>query len=511
LREPIEISELIAWRITNNLIFGGFTFFGPRLHASKGDVYLESFLVSENMEKLLDQADALLLTAGEDGPERPNFDIPVELAHLAAPLDMLQLLENPNKGKGWFAKQPLKAGSVVMVGKPISWAMDCEVLFDDEDEAAFMEDDESENEPLDSQVNDLVILRVLQCIKESPAIWFDQVSALYPRENTSSLPGWKCKNEEVLSKYRALIQELESTPELRGRSNEISKRLPLIIRYNVLSIETCPELLSYPGPTGHSLLGGVGLYHLPSLFNHDARPNVSRYAVGDVMWFVANQDIPQGQELCISYLEHDILCENASRRTCMLTLDFQEEEEEETSNAVDDDGPNAPVVDSDVQMELMEMIPFQRLDAIDELAPQAAGEVLPEGERGEEDGMDAGGTAWFQCDIQNLKILKAITLESLGQSEQALPIWEECVRFTETSLPPHDESSIVMRVQAALCSWHVKDTARARQHAAVALNVHNLMFGGGVRRFRRRYLKEFCLNLRKTKDSVETILWPNHQ
>ena len=37
------------------------------------------------MESLLDQADALLLIAGEDGPSRPDFKIPEELLHLTAP------------------------------------------------------------------------------------------------------------------------------------------------------------------------------------------------------------------------------------------------------------------------------------------------------------------------------------------------------------------------------------------------------------------------------------------
>lgn len=302
--------------------------------------------------------------------------------------------------------------------------------------------------------------------------------------------------------------ELNNIPELRAKSDEISQRLPHIIRYNVLSVETCSELLSYPGPTGHSLLAGVGLYHLPSFFNHDSRPNISRYAVGDCMWFVAHQDIPQGQEACISYLEHDVLCESAYRRNCLLTMDFKEMEDTNEPN-LSEDGPQTPVVDSDLQMDLMEMAPFERLDAIEELMQQAAGKPPPEGE--DDDGMDTGnsGGVWFKCDVQNLKILKAITLESFGQSTQALSLWEECVQFAETSMPSHDESSIVMRVQAALCSWQAKEEARAREHASVALNAHNLMFGGGVARFRRRYIKDFCLNLRKqTKDPVENILWP---
>ncbi|KAL3934850.1 MAG: hypothetical protein SGBAC_009518 [Bacillariaceae sp.] len=464
------------------------------------------------MERLLDELDAMLLTAGDNGPNRPEFDVPEELSHLESPGDLLQLVDDiPGKGKGWIAKTPLAAGIVVMVSKPIAWAMDAEAYADEGDEDE-MEDEELEEDDEDEEIvdgsksNDLVVLRVLQRIKENPNIWFEQVSPLYPRDNAASFPPWNCTDDNIRSQFDSLLREMESIQTLHGKSNEIGQRLPLIIRYNVLSIETCSELLSYPGPTGHSSMGGVGLFHLGSLFNHSPRPNVSRFAVGNIMWFVCNQDIPQGQEVCTSYLEHDVLCENAQRRNSMLRMDFKEPDD--GSGSADEDGPQFPVVDSDVQMELMEMIPFQRMDAIGELMQQATGEALPEGERSAEDGMDACGSAWFQCDIQNLRILKAITLESLGQSTNALSLWEECIQFADTSMPPNDESAIVVRVQAALCSWDVKDEDRARKHAATALNVHNLMFGGGVSRFRRRYMKEFCLNLRKNKDSAEKLLWP---
>lgn len=464
------------------------------------------------MEPLLDELDAILLTAGDDGPDRPEFDVPEEYSHLESPSDLLQLTNNPGKGKGWAAKTDLVAGTIVMVSKPIAWTLDTEAYADEEDE---MEDEdaedeeeaeETEEEQGSSKANDFVALRVLQRIKENPNIWSEQVSTLHPRDNIGSLPTWNCKDDNIRSQFQSLLREIDGIPQLQGKANEIGRRLPSIVRLNVLSIETCPELLSYPGPTGYSELGGVGLFHLPSFFNHSPRPNVSRYAVGNIMWFVCNQDIPQGQEMCLSYLEHDVLCENSQRRNAMLQMDFQEPDD--GAGNVDNDGPQCPVVDSEVQMELMEMIPFERLDAIDELMQQATGEALPEGERSEENGMDTGGSAWFQCDIQNLRILKAITLESLSQSTRALSLWEECIRFAGTSMPPNDESLVVVRAQAALCSWDIKCEDRARQHAAAALQEHNLIFGGGVDRFRRRYMKEFCLHLRKNRDSAEKILWP---
>eukprot|EP00536_Pseudo-nitzschia_multiseries_P003008 jgi/Psemu1/6810/gm1.6810_g len=481
------------------------------------------------MEFLLDQADALVLTAGEDGPERPNFQVPEELTdHTAPNAEWLDLRENPNKGKGWFTKRDIPAGSIILVSKALMCALDLEYIAGDDEDENIDDDEYDDNQQMDqedeeeaqgSTVNELLVLDLLQSVLENPSIWTEQLTNLYPREqvDVKASPVWVSKDDDVFSQFEAMVEKIETVSGLAGKAKEISERLPLIVRYNVLSIETCPELLSHPGLHGHHSLSGVGLYYWPSFFNHDSRPNVSRYAVGDIMWFVANQDISAGQELCISYLEQDVLCENSYRRNCMLTLDFKEDDD---ANQViigedGDEGPCYPVVDIDVQNELMAMNPFERLDAIDQLMEQASGEALPEGEGIEgEDQMDAHGSSWFECDLQNLRILKAITLEGCDQSEAALQLWEECIQFTETKMPPNDENSIVMRVQAALCCMNLTQEGRAAQHAAIALQKHNLMFGGGVRRFRRRYRPEFRLNLRpkssggKNDKSFEELLWP---
>ena len=541
------------------------------------------------MERLLDQADALVLTAGaasagvggddnDDAAaavELPDFVIPEELVPLSQPdhiQSILELKESPSKGRGYFARQNIPAGTILMVAKPIAMALDDEILGlddddgeevegdidvdassgpgpdtsamdgdiiddgdnnafddddDDDDDAAGMEESENpdEDEPEGSTVNELLVLDILQKIIEDPSLWTDQITHLYPREehDVAASPVWISKDDHTFSQFEALIKQVGTVPALQSRAQDISRRLPLIVRYNVLSIETCAEMLSYPGLNGHHPLAGAGLYYWPSFFNHDSRPNVSRYAVGDIMWLVTNQNVKAGEELCISYLEHDVLCENAKRRNNMLTLDFKEDEDKVTdSNGDDDDdGPNFPVVDSDVQNEIMGMgDPFAQLDSIDQLMAQAVGEALPLGED-EEDGenmdrMDAqpskNGLAWFECDVQNLRILKAITLDGMDLSKEAIEVWEECVKWTESKMPPNDEASIVMRVQAALCAMHIKDEARAREHAAIALQRHDLMFGGGVRQLLRRYRQDFSLNLRPNRapgsPRLEDVLWP---
>ena len=286
-----------------------------------------------SMESLLDQADALVLSAGEEGPDRPNFGIPEELTNLTAPNgDLVEIRENPNKGKGWFSKVNIPAGSTILVCKALVCALDLEYIDGNEEDVdgngvGDGEDNgmDQEDEAQGSTVNELLVLDLLQNILDDPSVWLEQLINLYPREEVDikTSPIWISKDDEVFSQFEAMIDQIEKIPALIGSSKEISKRLPLIIRYNVLSIETCPELLSHPGANGHHPLSGVGLFFWPSFFNHDSRPNISRYAVGDIMWFVANQDIVPESELCISYLEQDILCENAYRRNCMLTLDFK--------------------------------------------------------------------------------------------------------------------------------------------------------------------------------------------
>lgn len=231
------------------------------------------------------------------------------------------------------------------------------------------------------------------------------------------------------------------------------------------------------------------------------------------MFFVANQQIHEGDEVCISYIEHDILQESAYRRNHMLSMNFSDAgpDEDPDPSAEEADGPQFPVVDPELQNELMGMDPFERLSSIDELMAQATGSKLPEEELPDgDDAMEASsGSMWFQCDAQNLRILKAITLESMGQNQEALAQWQECVAFAETKLPPMDENAIIVHTQAALCALLGGAHTPARQHAETALRIHNLLFGGGAARFRRRLQSDFQLGFRpRMPGDPVSELWP---
>lgn len=163
-----------------------------------------------------------------------------------------------------------------------------------------------------------------------------------------------------------------------------------------------------------------------------------------------------------------------------------------------------PMIDAEVQQELMEMAPEERLEAIDELLAQAEGKrKAPEdhdeamgGHDDNEDDDDQHAASWFQCDAHQLRILQALTLDGLGQHDEAYPVWEHCVAFVDTRLPPLDETGVALRVQTALCAWAMGAESDARSHARRAMKDHDALFGGGPERFRRRYRRELELNLR---------------
>ena len=83
-----------------------------------------------------------------------------------------------------------------------------------------------------------------------------------------------------------------------------------------------------------------------------------------------------------------------------------------------DDGPFEPVMDTDVQNELMQMDPSERLVAIDGLLKQALREAVPEEAEvviDDDDDECTEPAPWFSCDVKNLRILKALTLDSMGR------------------------------------------------------------------------------------------------
>ena len=398
--------------------------------------------MSIDLSHIQDLADA---SAKEDCPT-PDFPIPADCDTTGE--TSMEIRDTENKGKGFYATQDIEAGSTLLGAKPLAMVMGWE----EEEEEDEMEDDESmemdDGIMRGSKRNGMLILRTAKAMKETPSLWFDQINNLFPRkENSTDLPIWMCDDAVTGMEVEDAVNGLAEIKEFSDEPNlveEIRQRLPFIIRYNCLSVETAPELFVHPNQPGggHLTLSGTGLYYYPSYFNHSHKPNVTRYAIGDVQFFVTNQDVKSGDELCISYIESEHLCENPELRSNLLDMDFKETSEEDD----DDQKKNAgkpqkatayPVVDVDMQDELMSMHPLERLDEIKGLLQEATSDDTSATMDGEGEELH-----WFKCDVQQLRILLALTYDSLGQSSKALEEWEHCLSFAKEKLPPGKQATI---------------------------------------------------------------------
>lgn len=217
-------------------------------------------------------------------------------------------------------------------------------------------------------------------------------------------------------------------------------------------------------------------------------------SIGDVMFFVTNRNISSGDELCFSYIEHELLCENEEKRTHALDMDFTDFDEDD--NSASNEASNkkqkvvvkntktrssGPMIDATVQNEIMSTQPFERLDLIFDLLNNPL-PIEPEHE--------------YQCDKYILHSLHAITLDQLGRSAEALPEWQACIEFATKNFPPIDENTMNLHVQAALCAKKAKKNDIAADHASKALEIHHKLWGGGRKRFLKRYENDLSKPIR---------------
>lgn len=445
--------------------------------------------MSVDLSETQRQADKL---AKEENP-KPDFTIPSDCDVTGD--NLLEIVDTESKGKGFYAKDTIKAGTTLLAAKPISMVMAWEEDEDDslEDEEMDMDDDDDGMVMKGSKRNGMLILRTLEQIKRDPDIWESKLTNLFPRDFSDKI--WICECAQTGMEIEESFNSLSSICKIdESLVDEIRHRLPLIIRYNCLSCETGAELFVHPNRAagGHCSLSGTGLFYYPSYFNHSHKPNVVRYSIGDVMFFVTNQDIQKGQELYISYIESEHLCEDAKTRTRLLDMDFEENCE---GSSKEESNKTFPVVDVDMQDDLMSIHPLERLHEIKELLKEACSDETTLDEEGE-------AISFFRADEHQLRILLALTYESLGQHSYASEEWEKCIYFATKHLPPNDENCISLLVQGALSAQATSNWKAVKEYSKKATDIHDLLFGGGVTFFRQRYENEIKLQLRPTSKKV---------
>ena len=194
-------------------------------------------------------------------------------------------------GLGVFASQNMEEGTLVLIEKPVAFVPDCSQA-----SPQLSHIDGSDSFILIQYVLDHYDAKVEDCLR-----------SLYPiRENSRKNTDLTGVPPELLQGLKALLP-VDIAPESVVRA----------VQLNSLGCYTFPELVSYSEHL--RFLSGTALYKTASMFNHSCEPNVNHYSLGDVTFFRLLRDVEEGDELYISYIGSDLLCESKSIRDEFLS------------------------------------------------------------------------------------------------------------------------------------------------------------------------------------------------
>ena len=387
-------------------------------------------------------------------PPRPHCSCPLRIG-------AMEIVDRPGRGRGWIATADIPAGRTVLCESPLAFAMDWEA-------------DALESEARNVDSASLILALAEQLRGKRGAQLIKQLQTLSPLAGD---PGkeWTCDDPELATQVE---QSLKRVPRLSPGERA---RLKRVVRANSLGIYTSSEQLCYPDQFVH--LSGVALYLNASLFNHDCRPNATRFNVGAIAVFRTNRLVRKGEELCISYIESDILCEPASLRNLELGgRDFKVRDPGDSDDDDDDDDGDADEME---EPELYRKIDEEAQEALLELDPPARLEniaLLLE----DKDTADS----FIRADRKELSLLQAVACTQLGYFSTALGHWEDCIAFAAVHCPPHDECLVCYSVHAAIVALASDQFESAAAHMRTALKTHAVAFGGGPQFLRMRYGKE---------------------
>jgi len=413
----------------------------------------------------------------------------------------LALRRMEGRGRGWCAERAMAAGTMVLVEKPLVGILDVE--WRSEDWAG-----------CDGADTTALFLELGRCF--SPGLGA-ALALLHPQ------PGFSAREEEDSAsdddEVRALagkrVAVAQAWAAVEGLSEEEKERLRHVVRLNSLGFYTNSEQLCHHG--NFTALTGSGIFALASGFNHSCDSNLARFSVGDVTVFVTNRPIAAGDELCISYIESELLSAPQSVRSQSLNRDFTCECNRCSAETGESFLPGGQrrylLVDEQLQASLAFLPPERRVETVQDLlqGKLPAEEADEEDEEDEEARAEAGETGVLVIlgkDSQELRVAQAVALMQMDKFADALLVWRRLAAFVCEHCPPFDEAIPVYAVQAALCALSLGDSGVAAQYAVAAAQAHRVACGAELFRWRYRAEVEGSTATEEAKQRFWELLPP---
>eukprot|EP00913_Durusdinium_trenchii_P015885 g14928.t1 len=308
-------------------------------------------------------------------------------------------------------------------------------------------------------------------------------------------------------------------------------------------------------------LNALGFYTHSEQLCATAQPSVQRYSIGDVTAFVTNQKVDAGTELCITYIESELLCAPKSLRSQSLNRDFSCSCRacgradpvvlggsrrplaglHGTAGLATRGGPETGDmpsirctssfrrtfirVDAQVQARLALLPPQERVEAID-----AALEGQMDGEEAEEEKQIPKAQrpcflekmpksfGWFRqsrsCTCADGKKLCRPSLEEGKHMSKKVfrprfpQNWRRLAAFTCHHCPPYDEALAVYATQAALCALEMK-REDAPLYVRLAVEAHRMAFGLECLTWRYQREVEESMVSKEVKEAFWSAVRPN--
>lgn len=419
----------------------------------------------------------------------------------------IALQASTGKGRGWYATEPLDAGVMVLIERPLVAVLDGE--WRDESWADCGSSDSA-----------ALGIELARCYSSSLA---SLLSGFHPQEAVPANDDDSDEEDEPVLKD-AMRRALNTAWKPVDIPEGTRKRLEDVVRLNSLGFYTNSEQLCHH--ENFAALTGNGLFALASGFNHSCEPSLQRCSFADLTAFVTNQPVAAGSELCISYIESELLCAPKSLRSQSLNRDFvcactrcQKQEGTPEEAAVE---KNFMRVDAQVQANLALLPPKERVRAV---AAALEGRLDEEAEEPEEEEPveEAEVASAHSCekdelheakppkvvllgkDAQELRVVQALAFMQMQEWESAFQVWRQNAAFSCHHCPPFDESLVVYAMQAALCKAQSSSLGAADNidYARLAIEAHCRAFG--VDNFAWRYAKE--VEESRVSSETKNLFW----
>jgi tetratricopeptide (TPR) repeat protein len=210
----------------------------------------------------------------------------------------IELREGGIAGRGLFATDNLKAGTLLIASKAIL------CVFVDEIAAQTIDQGEEEGKGLFDSIRDEFIDRLSQMVHLGSA------------RRILQLAGGPFSYQMDIDLRR---DDVYDTDAIQFMPDQIRK----IVTKNSFGGAQRSKSLMQPMTEGEQReIGGGAVFYAPSFINHSCVPNATYFTIGDMMFVRANRDIQEGEEISIHYLYVDQLDEEERNETLNRVWEF---------------------------------------------------------------------------------------------------------------------------------------------------------------------------------------------